>query len=91
MNMVVTKAFYSVEEFIKKHIRNGQHWNTKLVDMKRAKWQTLAEHTHIGGIDYAAGSSFKVFETTNFGWIVFRGADTLTPDGNIPGKFIHKW
>jgi len=82
--------FYSVEEFIQKHLRTGQHWNKKLIHSEDAKPQTLAEDTHIGGIEYAAGSEFKVFETRNFGWICFR-QDTKSPDGNIPGKLIHKW
>jgi hypothetical protein len=82
--------YYTAEEFIKAHLRKGQHWNKKYVLMEDAKPQTLTENTHIGGIEYAAGSGFKVFETQNFGWICFK-PDSKTPDGKIPGKLIHKY
>jgi len=58
--------------------------------MTDAVWQPLAENTWLNGCEYAAGSQFKCFETTNFGWIVF-APETLTPCGNIPGKRIIKW
>lgn len=82
--------YYNADEFINKHLRHGQHWNKKHIMMEDAKPQTLAEDTHIGGIEYAAGSEFKVFETANFGWICFK-PNAKTPEGNTPGKFIHKW
>ena len=82
--------FYNVEDFIKNHLRTGQHWNKKMIMMEDAKPQTLKEDSHIGGCEYAAGSEFKVFETQNFGWICFKG-NTKTPDGKVPGKIIHKW
>jgi hypothetical protein len=83
--------FYNVDEFIKAHIHFKQHWNKKLIGMKDAFWQTLEDDSYIGGCEYAKSSPFKVFETTNFGWIVFDSQKTKTPDGNIPGKMIWKW
>jgi hypothetical protein len=82
--------YKSIEQFIKEHLRYKQHWNKKQISMQDAHWQELKNDTHVGGIDYAKGSIFKVFETRNFGWIVFR-RESLTPAGNTPGKFIHKW
>lgn len=82
--------YYTVEQFIKKHLKYKQHWNKKIISLKDAKPQFLENDTHIGGIDYAKGSEFKVFETTNFGWVTFH-RDTKTPDGHIPGKLIQKW
>jgi hypothetical protein len=89
-NEVQKVNYYTAGEFIEKHLRHGQHWNKKRIMMEDAKPQTLPENTHIGGIDYAAGSEFKVFETQNFGWICFKPT-AKTPDGNVPGKLIHKW
>ena len=83
-------AFINVEHFIKTHLRHKQHWNKRMIDMQNAVWQTLAEDTWLDGCEYAKDSQFKVFETSNFGWIVF-GPETKTPDGNIPGKRIIKW
>ena len=79
----------SFEMFFKQHLRYKQHWNKK-VSIKDAVWQPLSSDTHLDGCDYAAGSTFKVFETSNFGWIVF-APDTLTPKGNRPGKCIIRW
>ena len=59
-------------------------------DLKNAQWQTLKEDTHFNGYEYAKGSHFKAIETTNFGFVVFR-QDSFTPDGNVPGKFIHRY
>jgi hypothetical protein len=56
-------------QFVKENIRYKQHWNKK--QMLDAIWQPLTENTFIGNTSYAAGSQFKVFETRNFGWIVF--------------------
>ena len=86
----MTKQFLSTDEFIKRHLRFGQHWNKKSIKLEDAKFQTLENDTYVDGITYAAGSQFKVFETANFGWIVFK-ADSLTPEGHRPGRFIHKW
>lgn len=82
--------YESIEYFIKKHIRFKQHWNKKVIKMTDAVWQPLSEDTYIDGQEYAAGSMFKVFETTNFGWIVFDG-NTKCPNGNIPNRRIIKW
>jgi hypothetical protein len=82
--------FTNMEQFFKQHLRFKQHWNKKVISMHDAVWQTLTANTWIDGCEYAAGSQFKVFETTNFGWIVF-GPETKTPDGNTPGKRIIKW
>ena len=88
--MEVQLKFFTAEEFIKAHLRHGQHHKKRYVRIEDAKPQTLSEHTHIAGIEYAKGSEFKVFETQNFGWICFKG-NTKTPDGKVPGKIIHKW
>lgn len=80
----------SLERFIKEHIRYQQHWNTKVVDMRRAKWQELSEDIWMDGSSYAKGSKFKVFETQNFGWIVF-DKDTKTVEGNVPNRRILKF
>jgi hypothetical protein len=82
--------YTDVSDFIKTHIRTKQHWNKKVIGMKDAVWQTLTEDTYLRGIAFSAGSRFKVFETTNFGWIVF-GPDTKTVDGDIPGRRIFRW
>ncbi len=83
-------AIHGIDSFIKSHLRYKQHWNKKLIDIKDAHWQTLEEDVWLDGCEYAKGSQFKVFETTNFGWVVF-GPSTLTPDGKTPGKRIIKW
>lgn len=82
--------YMNLDDFIKSHIRFGQHWNKKIVLIEDAKWQTLTENTYLNGITYAAGSPFKVFETQDFGWVVF-GPDTRTADGNIPFRRILKY
>lgn len=68
-------------QFAKEYIRYKQHWNKKQVGMTDALWQPLSEDTWINGITYAAGSQFKVFETQNFGWIVF-APGTKNADGH---------
>ncbi len=80
----------SIETFIMEHLRYKQHWNKKHITISDAIWQTLDNDTFLNGIVYATGSLFKVFETTNFGWIVF-GPDTKTADGNIPFRRIVKY
>jgi hypothetical protein len=75
-------------QFVKEHIRYKQHWNKK-VGMTDALWQPLSEDTWINGIMYAAGSEFKVFETRNFGWIVFKPG-TLDGHGNLVSRRIVK-
>jgi hypothetical protein len=82
--------FADLGHFIKSHLRYKQHWNKKVIGLTDAVWQTLTEDTWIDGVAYAKDSQFKVFETSNFGWIVFH-PDTKTPDGKIPGKRIIKW
>jgi len=78
------------EQFFKQHLRFKQHWNKKVISMQDATWQTLTADTHLSGCDYAKGSLFKIFETTNFGFIVF-GPETKTPNGHTPNKRIIKW
>lgn len=58
--------------------------------MQNAKWITLSEDVWFDGYEYAKGSQYKVFETPNFGWVVFH-LDTRTPNGNIPFRRIHKF
>jgi len=82
--------FISVDDFIRKHLKTKQHWNKKTIGLKDAIWQKLDEPTHIENCAFAAGSTFKVFETTNFGWIVF-DKNTRTVSGNIPVKRIFRW
>jgi hypothetical protein len=81
---------FDLHDFIRMHLRFGKHWNKKNIGIGDAKWQELKEDTWLGGYEYAKGSQFKVFETTNFGWVVFR-PDTKTPTGQIPGRKILKW
>lgn len=82
--------YANVDSFIKQHLRFKQRWNKKVISLTDAVWQSLNDNTWLDGCEYAAGSLFKVFETTNFGWIVF-GPETRTPDGQIPNKRIIKW
>lgn len=82
--------YQSLEQFFKSHLRFKQHWNKKRIYSKDAHWQILEENTWLDGCEYAKGSRFKCLETTNFGWIVF-DPETLTPNGNTPGKRIIKW
>lgn len=79
-----------IEDFIKQHLRFQQHWNKKVISMTDAKWQVLEEDTMISNISFGVGSMFKVFETRNFGWIVFH-SDARTPCGDVPGRRIFKW
>lgn len=88
--MAATIKFYDLADFIKRHLRTGQHWNKKVIGLGDAKWQTLEHDAHVGEGVYAAGSQFKVFETTNFGWVVFK-TDSLTPGGQRPARFIQKF
>jgi hypothetical protein len=54
-----------------------------------AEWRTLDKDTFFNGYEYAAGSQFKVFESQDAGWVVFK-RDSVTPNGNTPGRFIHR-
>lgn len=58
--------------------------------LKNAEWRTLEEDTFFDGMAYAKGSQYKVWETDNFGWVCFHH-DSRTPDGNKPGRFLHKY
>jgi len=82
--------FINLDSFFKKHLRFKQHWNKKIISMSDAIWQELEKDTWLNGCEYAKGSQFKCFETTNFGWIVF-APNTLTSNGNVPGKRIIKY
>jgi hypothetical protein len=79
-----------IEHFIKLHLRYKQHWNKKLISLSDAQWQPLENDTFLDGIEYAKGSLFKCFVTTNFGWVIF-SPDTLTTRGHISGKRIIKY
>jgi|HubBroStandDraft_2_1064218.scaffolds.fasta_scaffold271064_3 hypothetical protein len=57
--------------------------------LETAKWRGLPEDTNIEGISFPKGARFKVFETANFGWVVF--APTKTVEGNEPARRIFKW
>ncbi len=83
-------TYISIDQFIKKHLRFKQHWNKKVIGMSDAVWQPLEDDTFLNECTYAKGSLFKVFETKNFGWIVF-GPGTLTANGNTPNRRILKW
>ena len=75
--------------FVADHIRYKQHWNKRVISLTDAVWQTLDNHTFIDHWTFAVGSQFKVFETSNFGWIVF-GPDTRLMDGSKPIRRIFK-
>lgn len=83
-------TYPNMETFFKQHLHYKQHWNKRNISMNDAAWQSLTEDTWLAGCEYAKGSRFKVFETPNFGWIVF-DQDARTPNGNIPDKRIIKW
>lgn len=61
------------------------------IDRENADWRTLDKDTNFNGYEYAKGSRFKAFETENFGFVVFERSTSKTPDGKIPGKFIHRF
>lgn len=82
--------YESVEHFIESHIRYKQHWKKKSITMEDAVWQELNEDTWLDGIAYAKGSKFKVFESENFGWVVFH-SDSKTTEGLTPARRILKW
>jgi len=58
--------------------------------LTNAKWQVLNEDTNFEGISYAKGSRFKVWEGSDFGYVGF-APESKTPEGNTPGKFLHKF
>jgi len=93
-NKIGGKKIYSVDEFIKQHLRHGQHHRKRIIDMKAAIWQKLERDMTLcdsnNCYQFSKDSEFKVFETTNFGWIVFH-PDSRTPEGAIPGRRIFKW
>lgn len=60
------------------------------LSLKNAKWNTLDEDSNFDGIEYAKGSQYKFFETTDFGFVVF-SRESKTPSGDIPGKFWHRY
>jgi hypothetical protein len=55
----------------------------------RAVWRTLDEDITFEGIRYAKGSRYKIFESENFGHVMF-APETLTPEGSTPGKLNHR-
>lgn len=57
--------------------------------LKNATWQTLTGDTWFDGIEYAAGSRYKYWEGENFGFVCF-DSNSRTPQGHIPGRFIHR-
>lgn len=76
-------------QFIKTHMgkfRNGRYAR-KLSD---TVWQELERDTYLDNCVYAKGSKFKVWETSNFGWIAFH-PDTKTADGHIPNKRLLRY
>jgi hypothetical protein len=70
------------------HVQTTRRRPLKTLD--KAEWRTLEEDTMFQGIMYAKGSKFKVFETKNFGWVVF-ATGTRTPTGNVPGRLVHQY
>jgi hypothetical protein len=80
----------SINQFIKDHIRYKQHWNKRVISLTDAHWQSLEDDTFIHRWPFAKGSQFKVFESTNFGWLVFH-PDTVLTNGSKPIKRIFKW
>ena len=62
----------------------------KVRSLHDAEEQTLLEDTLVDGIPFRAGSTFKVFETENFGWVFF-SSDAMTPEGMVPGRRIFRF
>ena len=61
-----------------------------LSSMKQAQMQTLKEDTKVEGVEFAKGSQYKVFETKNFGWLVFHSS-SKTPSGGTPSRIIFQY
>ena len=55
-----------------------------------SEWRVLDNDTWFNGYEYATGSKFRVFESENFGHVVF-DQNSKTPNGEIPGKFSHRF
>jgi hypothetical protein len=58
--------------------------------LAKAEWHKLEHDTNFEGIDFAAGSLFKFWESQNFGWVAFHPS-SKTPEGHQPGKFLFKY
>ena len=70
---------------------NMGHRTGKVKDtLAKAEWHKLEHDTNFEGIDYAAGSMFKFWETQNFGWVCFHPS-SKTPEGHTPGRFLFKY
>lgn len=82
--------YKSVVDFFPHSPYVGRSYRRSTPKMNKAKWQTLSEDTSVDGIPFAAGSEYKVFETSNFGWVVF-SSTARTPSGDIPGRRIFKY
>jgi len=84
------RGLYIMENFFRKYLRTGQHWNKKVISMKDAKWQSMTEDEYLGQWMFPKGTIFKCFETTNFGWIVLH-PDAVTAWGHKPAQRIFKF
>jgi hypothetical protein len=62
----------------------------KSITLAKAEWHKLQHDTNFEGINFKAGSLFKFWETQNFGWVCFH-PNSLTPDGNKPGKYLFRY
>jgi hypothetical protein len=59
--------------------------NRKITSIEKAEWRELTKPINLDGCDFPAGAKYKVFETTNFGWVV------IAPIPGYSGKRIFKY
>jgi hypothetical protein len=57
--------------------------------LKNATWNVVTEDVWFDGYVYAAGSQYKFWEGKDFGYVAFHPS-SRTPNGMVPGKFLHK-
>ena len=77
----------NLEQLIKTY---GKTKNGRPAKITNSEWKALPEDIWIEHWKFKAGSMFKAFETTNFGWLVF-APDTKLANGAKPIKRIFKW
>lgn len=68
----------------------GKTKNGRIANMGNAEWKELPEDMWMEQWQFSKGSLVKVFETKNFGWIVFHASAKLT-NGAEPVRRIFKW
>ena len=83
--------YKTVNDFFPQNLESlAKNVRTRVYSLRNAEWRRLEDDTYVDGITYAKGSEYKVFETTNFGWVVFK-PESKSPCGATPNKFIHKF